>query len=252
MRCFPVLSCVVLTLAISNVSYVSATIEDSLGNASPELTVAGFVDNTLVTVPEIAQVQQAIPSPAPFDIGYGSDNLDFIVPLNFDQMWQHDLGGPITDPILSATLTFGIADHDSAASGDQEIEGLNTQSFFGVGSNGPLDVDYRLDETGDIFPETASLQADELPVEFDFGSTPLSAGETSRWMFVGDPNNDLWVFGDWGAHLLASDPTGTPFSIPFDSYLNFIPSPASLTLLVSGLIGFLWARPHRSYRDRHV
>jgi hypothetical protein len=134
MRCFPVLSCVVLTLAISYVSKVSASIEDSLGNASPELTVAGFVDNALVTVPEIAQVQQAIPSPAPFDIGYGSDNIPFIVPLNFDQMWQHDLGGPITDPILSATLTFGIADHDSAASGDQvslfSIDGNNNTTLL--------------------------------------------------------------------------------------------------------------------------
>ena len=120
-----------------------------------------------------------------------------------------------------------------------QIEGLNTQNFF-FGELEPLDVDYRIDETGDVFPLTAYLQ-DSLagPVEFDFGSNPLLSGETSRWMFVGDSNNDLVVFDGFGAQLLARDAIGTQFSIPFESYLTFIPIPAPLLLLSSGLFGLI-------------
>jgi hypothetical protein len=121
-----------------------------------------------------------------------------------------------------------------------QIQGLNTQDFFGVSELGPLDVDYRLDEPGDIFPETASLQAGfGGPVEYDFGSNPLLAGETSRWMFVGDPNNDLVVFGNWGAQLMVLDPADKQFSIPFNSYVTFIPVPAAVWLFASGLIGLI-------------
>jgi len=136
-------------------------------------------------------------------------------------------------------IDYRVTSFDDQGLGLQ-IEGLETQDFFGVGDIGPLDVDYRLDEPGDIFPVTASLQAGfGGPVEFDFGSTPLLAGETSRWMFVGDPNNDLVVFGNWGAQLLALGPTGTPYSIPFNSYVTFIPIPASLPLMACGLIGLI-------------
>ncbi len=117
-----------------------------------------------------------------------------------------------------------------------QIQGLNTQGFYG----GPLDVDYRLDEPGDIFPETASLLAEfGGSVGFDFGSNSLLAGETSRWMFVGDPNNDLVVFGNYGAQLLVLDPVGMQFSIPFESYVTFIPIPAAVWLFGSGLIGLI-------------
>ena len=116
---------------------------------------------------------------------------------------------------------------------------MNTNAFFGVGGIGPLDVDYRLDESGDVFPVTASLQFDGNPVEFDFGSNPLLAGETSRWMFVGDPNNDLVTFGGFGAQLLAVDMNGAQISIPFASYVTFIPIPAAIWLFGSGLIGLV-------------
>jgi hypothetical protein len=58
-------------------------------------------------------------------------------------------------------------------------------------------------------------------------------------MFVGDPNNDLVVFGGYGAHLLALTPTGTQLSIPFQTYSTYIPIPASLPLMASGLIGLI-------------
>ena len=136
---------------------------------------------------------------------------------------------------FSVLIDYRIASFDDQGLGLQ-IEGLNTQRVLDYP---PYEVDYRLDEPGDVFPVTASLQVDLFgPVEFDFGSSPLIAGETSRWMFVGGLN-DLVVFGYWGAQLLVLDTTGTQFSIPFDSYFAPIPIPASLPLMASGLIGLI-------------
>ena len=133
-------------------------------------------------------------------------------------------------------IDYKVTSFDDQGLGLQ-IGGLITQDFYGVGYIGPLDVDYRIDETGDIIPVTASMQAGfGGPVYFDFGSNPLSSGETSLWMFVGDPNNDLVTFGAYGARLLALDASGTQFSIPFASYVTLIPIPASLPLLASGLL----------------
>ncbi len=135
-------------------------------------------------------------------------------------------------------IDYRITSFDDQGLGLQ-IQGLKTQDFYGVDFN-PLDVDYRLDEPGVTFPVTASLQAGfGGPVEFDFGSNPLLAGETSRWMFVGDPNNDLVVFGGFGAQLLVHDTSGAQFSIPFESYVTFIPIPSAAWLFASGLLGLI-------------
>ena len=159
-------------------------------------------------------------------------------------------GKMVTGAVSQRLRNFGfgfVIDYRITSFDDQglglQIEGLNTNAFFGVGEIGPLDVDYRLDESGDVFPVTASLQFDGNPVEFDFGSNPLLAGETSRWMFVGDPNNDLVTFGGFGAQLLVVDMNGAQISIPFASYVTFIPIPAAVWLFGSGLIGlFVFAR----------
>ena len=158
-------------------------------------------------------------------------------------------GKMVTGAVSQRLRNFGVfgllVDYKITSFDDQglglQVQGLNTQDFFGVEFS-PLDVDYRLDETGDIFPVTASLRAGfGGPVEFDFGFNPLLSGETSRWMFVGDPNNDLVVFGGFGAQLLMRDATGAQFSIPFESYVTFIPIPAAVWLFGSGLIGLIGA-----------
>jgi hypothetical protein len=163
-------------------------------------------------------------------------------------------GKMVTGAVSQRLRDFGfgfVIDYRITSFDDQglglQIEGLNTNAFFGVGQIGPLDVDYRLDESGDVFPVTASLQFDGNPVEFDFGSNPLLAGETSRWMFVGDPNNDLVTFGGFGAQLLAVDMNGAQISIPFASYVTFIPIPAAIWLFGSGLIGLAGVARRKSH-----
>ena len=88
------------------------TIVDTLGNPSP-----GFADGEFVTIFQLAAAQGG--QPAPFDGPIGNDlGLD---PAFFDASWAHSYGAvdPLTMAITAATLTIGIADHDSAASGDQ-------------------------------------------------------------------------------------------------------------------------------------
>ena len=159
-------------------------------------------------------------------------------------------GEMITGAVSQRLHKFGfgfVIDYRVSSFDDQgiglQIQGLNTNEFYGIGFVGPLDVDYRLDEPGDVFPVTASMQ-DNFEgfggaVEFDFGFNPLLAGETSRWMFLGDPNNDIAIFGSFGSHLVANDTSGTQFSIPFASYATLIPIPSAVWLFGSGLIGLI-------------
>ena len=85
----------------------AAMINVSLGNTSP-----GFNDgDTPPLVPDILNAQSG--QPAPFDAGKGSDVLS-----DLDESWSFSYGA-ISDTILSASLTLGIIDHDSAASGSQ-------------------------------------------------------------------------------------------------------------------------------------
>ncbi len=137
-----------------------------------------------------------------------------------------ELGG------FGLVIDYRISSFDDQGLGVQ-IVGLQTQSYYGDDFIGPLDVDFRLDEPGAVSPFAASRIG--LPVIFDFGPSPLFSGLSSRWMFVGDPNTDLVVFGRYGAQLLARDAAGHALSIPFDSYLTFVPVPASWPVVALGL-----------------
>ena len=83
----------------------AAMITTSLGNTTP-----GYNDGDSPLVFALGQV-----GPAPFDTSYGTDGL---FGGNFEQSWIHSYGA-IADPILSASITIGIYDHDSAATGSQ-------------------------------------------------------------------------------------------------------------------------------------
>jgi hypothetical protein len=106
-RLFLAASTLIATFALTSVGH-AAIITSSLGNTS-----SGFNDGDILTA---AQVGAALGPPAPFNASIGSDNLAFLG--TFDAAWQHTFAA-IADPIASATLTFGIWEHDSSASGSQ-------------------------------------------------------------------------------------------------------------------------------------
>jgi hypothetical protein len=150
--------------------------------------------------------------------------------------------GTVSQRLRSYDGSAYLIDYQISTFDDQglglKIESIQTNHFYADDFTS-LEVDYRLDETGVVSPIAASQQDFGLggPVVFDFGEDSLLSGQTSRWMFVGDPTNDLVTFGSYGAALLATDTDGSQLHIPFQSYVTFVPLPASLPLLLSGLIG---------------
>ncbi|MCB1917824.1 MAG: PEP-CTERM sorting domain-containing protein [Rhodocyclaceae bacterium] len=118
----------IVALAAASVSSAAgaALLEFSLGNTNP-----GFAPGSTLDVPTMAAAQAG--QPAPFDTSYGSDILGSIG--DFSQTWTHSFVA-LTDPIVSATLTIGIFDHDSAASGSQ----LANFTIDGVGFTTELDA----------------------------------------------------------------------------------------------------------------
>lgn len=124
--------------------------------------------------------------------------------------------------------------------GGFRITALSTNSF----TDFMLDVDYRLDEAGDIAPSIAfwPLQGDPVfnhaPVTFSF-SDLLLAGNTSRSMFVASISNDIPVFGGFGAELTVIGLSGDNYLVPFASFSAIIPVPAGVWLFGSGLLGLI-------------
>lgn len=84
----------------------AALITDTEGNGPG---VTGFADGDLLGFPQFGMF------PAP-EIGAGTNGAD--PTEDFSRTWSH-VFGPIADPILSAQLTLGIYDHDSASPDSQ-------------------------------------------------------------------------------------------------------------------------------------
>ena len=138
-RLFMAASTLIGGLALSTAAHATI-ITASLGNTSP-----GFNDGDTPTVPMVGAAQSG--QPAPFNQGYGTDGL---FGGNFAQSWTHAFAA-IADPIISASLTIGIYDHDSAASGSQldlfTVDGnaltADLDSLFEAGG-GSTDLEYNV------------------------------------------------------------------------------------------------------------
>jgi hypothetical protein len=125
-------SLILLPLLIFSFYSHAGLITVTLGNDAP-----GFADGTVPSVPQIGLAQAG--QPAPFDQGYGHS----LFGPHFSGDWMFNYAA-ITETILSATITIGIADHDSQASGDQVTSyivdgndmtlGLNT-AFESIGGS---------------------------------------------------------------------------------------------------------------------
>jgi hypothetical protein len=101
-----------LLLALGGLHAASAaTFTGSIGN-----TASGLSDGDTPTGGELNSIQVGQAAPF-FDQSCGADVL--ANPGNCSANWSLSVVGAITDPILSASLTLGIVDHDSDAGGSQ-------------------------------------------------------------------------------------------------------------------------------------
>jgi hypothetical protein len=200
----------------------AAMITTSLGN-----TASGFANGSIQTVPAIGTAQGG--QPAPFDQGYGTDGL---FGGNFSQSWTHSYGA-IVDPILSASITFGIYDHDSVASGDQlSLFSVDGTDFTGIlnpmfeAGGGAADSQYN-EYTIDL----ASIFADLLDGEADISLNLQGFGLVPRAIFLGGGFEETSTNG---ANLIFSTltiETQGPTIPP-------IPIPAAAPLFLSAIAAF--------------
>lgn len=229
-----------LTLAIGALAVSGAAnaaiITSSLGN-----TASGFADGSApILVTQIIPAQSG--QPAPFDAGLGSD-----VFANAAGSWTHAFGA-ITDPIISAMLSLGLVDHDSAASGDQvglfTVDGtdftatLNTAFNGSGGGNGEYN-EYSVDLTS----IAASLLDGSADVVLNLAGPGLEAscfigGALSIDCLIGNVPPVINETGFNGAHYIfatltieTQDPNGGGGGGGGGS----VPEPASLALTGLGL-----------------
>ena len=222
-RLFLAASLLIGGLALSSVGH-AAIITTSLGNTSP-----GFNDGDTPTTPQVGSAQGG--QPVPFDQGYGTDGL---FGGNFDQSWTHTFAA-ITDPILSASLTIGIVDHDSSATGSQlglfALDGNELTSdldaLFEAGG-GSLDLEYNV-YTIDLAALIADLADGSVSVALRLAGPGLV---TPLFPNPGPPQETTTN----GANLIFSTLTietrdGQP-----------VPDPATLSLALLAFGPLLWRR----------
>ena len=200
----------------------AAIINDTEGNASP-----GFNDGDTPTLLDLLAAQGG--QPAPFDAGIGNE----LIGPNFGAAWMHTSFGPITDPIVSATMSIGIADHDSAAGGDQ------VASFLVDGADGTGLLNGLFNGTGGGDNEYNVYSFDVLAL---IGAPALADGTVNVSLALQPPGLQTNIlFGgvsdtDFNAaflifsslEIVTQDQTGPPVPAP---------APATLALLALGLLG---------------
>jgi hypothetical protein len=120
-----------LLLAFGGLQAAAAeTFTGSIGN-----TASGLSDGDIPTGVQIGNIIAGQAAPF-FNQGCGADVL--ANPGNCSAIWSLSVVGAITDPILSASLTLGIVDHDSDAGGSQ----LGSFTVDGNSLTGALDAEF--------------------------------------------------------------------------------------------------------------
>lgn len=225
------LSTLLAILAFASFQVASAaTITSSLGN-----TASGLVDGSTPAGFMLGGIQSG--QPAPFNAACGSD----AVGPNCSASWSH-VYGAIADPILSASLSIGIVDHDSAAEGNQlasfSLDGSDFVTPMGAlfegsgGGDGEYNV-YTLDLLGAGL-STADLADGLLMVALGLGGP----GQTTCTLAFACPEEPVVpvvlasLFN--GANLIFS----TLAIETRDGPLPVIPIPAAAPLFASALVLF--------------
>jgi hypothetical protein len=205
---------VLATFCFASMFASASILTFTLGSATPSFTDGQIIGTGTFNTAVAGNA-------APFNGYIGSD----VTGPNFSASWAYNYGA--ISNISGATLTIGIYDHDSAATGNQvgsfTLGGvdltslLNTQFEAHGGQTGEYDI-YTITLPGTTFAALAS-------------GTPALA------LALQGPG--LGVLGDTtfnGAGLDFSTLTITTRTV------STVPEPASLTLLASGLVGVLLRR----------
>jgi uncharacterized protein (TIGR03382 family) len=168
--------------------------------------------------------------PVPFDgVLIGSDSAS-----NFNATWAFSYS-PIIFPILTATLTFGIFDHDSAASGSQ------VSSFV---LNGSQNLTSNLDS---LFEASQGAQSQVRVYTLVLpGSTfaALASGTASFNLILQGPG--LGVLGETGFNG-----AGLDFATLEITAQDEVPEPGAMTLCLLGLSSLAVLGLRRRRQERH-
>lgn len=211
-------------LALAALPGSAAVITVNLGNTSPGFANCAVPD--LLTEILLAQTGQ----PVPFDQGYGNENLE-----DFTASWTFTYGA-VAGTITSATISIGIVDHDSAASGSQLlsflVDGGNQTALLNAlfegsgGTDGEYNI-YTVTLPGSLF---AALANGSAPITLTLQGPGLAVDLFAQ----GGPAVVETTFN--GAFLINSTLEITTEDIPE------VPEPSAYILLLSGLGGLAWVK----------
>lgn len=220
------LSTLLFSLLLLAPSANAGLITVDLGN-----TATGWADgDTRDLIPEIQSAQSG--NVFPFDSGIGTDIGDD--PDSVNWLFSYSV---IADTILSASFSFGIIDHDSAAFGNQ----VDAFSFGGVdntaalnalfeGGGGAEDSQYGI-YTFNLSPAFFTDLADgSFSVDLNIGG----AGRQTALPFLGGAVSDSVTNG---YHLIYSSLNITTQDIGPGPGPNPVPEPSTLILLALSLVG---------------
>jgi hypothetical protein len=210
----------VLLLAASQV-VPAALLTQTLGDQD-------FADGVTITVGTFNGANAG--DPAPFNIFNGSD----VSGPNFSASWTFNgYGGPIALPVLSVTLTIGMYEHESAASGSQVASAT---------INGLADITSTIDTAFEASPG-ASGQVRVYVISLPAGTfAQIATGSSTFALALQGPG--LGVLGE-----TPFNGAGIDFATLDIVTQDVIPEPAALSLFLVGFAGMAGLRYRRGKRS---
>jgi len=207
----------------------AATITTSLGN-----TAHGFVDgSSLAVIGDVDVAQAASTDGSPFNLSIGVDSSLF--GADFSTNWTF-IYGAISDTILSASLTIGIYDHDSSASGSQ-------LASYGIDGN---DLTTTLDSLFEAGGGAADAQYNEYTIALGAGLFSDLADGSSLVSLALQGNGLVPVLFVGGFQETSTNGANLIFStLTIETEdAQTVPEPGSLVLVSLGflLLGIIYRR----------
>jgi hypothetical protein len=207
----------------------AATFTGSIGN-----TASGLSDGDTPTGEQIGIIIAGQAAPF-FNQGCGADVL--ANPGNCSANWSLSVGGAISDPILSASLTLGIVDHDSDADGSQ----LGSFTVDGHSLTGALDAEFEGAGGFDGMYNVYTIDLAGFFADLADGSALISLAlqgnglQTCTLAFAcpGEQLPFISETGFNGANLIFSTLT-----IETDTSIPAVPLPAAAPLFLSAIAAF--------------